>query len=298
MGKILEIKGVTKYFGEQQVLDELDFSLDEPKIIALVAPNGTGKTTLLNSIVGIDQIDSGTIQIFGQPNTDYRLFYRMSYLQDSSILYGHLTGWDHLDFVRKEQGKSKEDLQHLVEELEMEGYLKKKVKHYSLGMKQHLLLAVSLMNQPELLLMDEPLNGLDPDSIIKVRNIIRTLVNKGVSMIISSHNLEEIEKVTEDVFFLYEGKLIGKEEVMVDAIEYTIVLKDIEKVLSFLSRIDVSCTKLSQYKLVGTFSKQQFTVFQTFCKEQDITLFDCQVTNGQLESIYFNLYGNKQRGSL
>ncbi|ALS00006.1 hypothetical protein ATZ33_00995 [Enterococcus silesiacus] len=298
MGKILEIKGVTKYFGEQQVLDELDFSLDEPKIIALVAPNGTGKTTLLNSIANIDQIDSGTIRIFEQPNTDYRLFYKMSYLQDSSILYGNLTGWDHLEFVRKEQGQSKEELQRLVVELGIEEYLKKKVKHYSLGMKQHLLLTVSLINQPELLLMDEPLNGLDPNSIIKVRNIIRALANKGVSIIISSHNLEEIEKVTEHVLFLYEGKLIEKADVMIDAIEYTLVLKDLEKALSFLSRIDVPCTKLSEYKLVGTFSKQQFAVFHSFCEEQEIELFDCQVTNGQLESVYFNLYGQNQRGSL
>ncbi|WYK00190.1 ABC-2 type transport system ATP-binding protein [Enterococcus sp. 7F3_DIV0205] len=298
MGKILEIKGVTKYFGEQQILDELDFSLDEPKIIALVAPNGTGKTTLLNSIANIDPINSGTIQIFEQPNSDYRLFYKMSYLQDASILYGNLTGWDHLEFVRKEQGKSKEELQQLVIKLGIADYLKKKVKHYSLGMKQHLLLALSLINQPELLLMDEPLNGLDPDSIIKVRNIIRTLANQGVSMIISSHNLEEIEKVTDHVLFLYKGKLISKEEVMIDTIEYMIVLKDLEKALSFLSRIEVVCTKLSEYKLVGTFSKQQFNVFQSFCKEQEIELFDCQATNGQLESVYFNLYGKNQWSSL
>ncbi|EOL46394.1 ABC transporter ATP-binding protein [Enterococcus caccae] len=298
MGTILEITGVTKCFGEQKVLDELDFSLNEPKVIALVAPNGTGKTTLLNSIANIDQIDSGAIQIFEQPNTEYSLFYRMSYLQDASILYDHLTGWDHLEFVRKEQKKSKEELQRLVVELEIADFLKKKVKHYSLGMKQHLLLAISLINQPELVLMDEPLNGLEPDRIIKVQNSIRALADKGVTVIISSHNLEEIEKVADQVLFLYKGKLIGKEESMIDAIEYTIVLKDIEKVLSFLSRIDVLCTKLSEYKLVGTFSKQQFTVFQSFCKEQDIELFDCQMTNNQLKSIYFNLYGQKQRGSL
>lgn len=290
MGKILEIKGVTKYFGEQQVLDELDFSLDKPKVLALVAPNGTGKTTLLNSIANIDQIDEGTIRVFDQPHTDYQLFYKMSYLQDSSILYGHLTGWDHLEFVRKEQGKSKEELQQLILDLDIGTYMKKKVKHYSLGMKQHLLLAIALINQPALLLMDEPLNGLDPDSIIKVRTIIRSLASKGVSMIISSHNLDEIEKVTDNVVFLYEGKLIEKEEVMIDAIEYTIVLKEVEKALSFLSRIDVTCTKLSDYKFVGTFSKQQFSVFRSFCKEQEIELFDCQVTHGQLETIYFNLY--------
>ncbi|MEI5995124.1 ABC transporter ATP-binding protein [Candidatus Enterococcus mansonii] len=296
MGKILEIKGVTKYFGKQQILEELDFSLDEPKIIALVAPNGTGKTTLLNVIANIDQVDEGSIKVFDMMNTDYRMFYKVSYLQDSSILYGQLTGWDHLDFVRKEHGKTMSELTVLIEELGIAEYMKKKVKTYSLGMKQHLLLAIALINQPKLLLMDEPLNGLDPNSIIKVRRLIRSLAKKGVSIIISSHNLDEIEKVTDDVLFLHEGKLLKKEDVSIDGTEYTIILEEIEKACSFLSRIDVPCTQLSDYKIQGMFSQQQLSVFRSFCKEQEIRLFDCQSTNGYLENVYFNLYIKNQWG--
>ncbi|EOH92589.1 hypothetical protein UAW_02986 [Enterococcus haemoperoxidus ATCC BAA-382] len=294
MNKILEIQGLTKYFGEQRILENLAFSLEEPKIIALVAPNGTGKTTLLNIIANIDVAESGTIQVLGQPNTNYQMFYDLSYLQDPSILYEQLTGWDHLEFVRKEQKKSKEELNELVNELGIESYLKKKVKNYSLGMKQNLLLALSLVPKPKLLLMDEPLNGLDPDSIIKVRNIMRTLNQRGVSMIISSHNLDEIEKVTEDVYFLHDGKLVEKDEVTIEAIEYIIVLKEIEKAMSFLSRINVTCRQLSEYKLQGRFTQQQMNVFHSFCEEQELTLFDCQPASGQLEKIYFNLFMKKQ----
>ncbi|MBO0441741.1 ABC transporter ATP-binding protein [Candidatus Enterococcus ikei] len=291
MGGILEIKGVTKYSGKQRMFEKLDFSLDEPKIIALVAPNGTGKTTLLNIIANIDSVDEGSIAVFGKTHTDSQMFHNVSYLQDSSILYDYLTGWEHLEFVRNVYGKTKEEIQAIIEELDIAVYLNKKVKTYSLEMKQYLLLAISLINEPKLLLMDEPLNGLDPISSIKVKNCIRSLAKQGVSVILTSCNLYDLATITEDIFFLYEGKLVEKEEAIIDVVEYMVVLEEVDKALSFLSRIDVSCTQISKYKLRGNFTKHQLTVFRSFCKEQEITLFDFQVTNGHLERVYFNLYG-------
>ncbi|MBO0469728.1 ABC transporter ATP-binding protein [Enterococcus sp. DIV0242_7C1] len=293
MEHILEIKGVRKYFGDHMVLDELDLSITEPKIIALVAPNGTGKTTLLNIIANIDRPDEGAIEVLGKTNTDYRMFYTLSYLQDSSILYSNLTGLDHLEFIRKEHDVSKTKLRELIQELELEDYVKKKVKHYSLGMKQRLLLGVALLSAPKVLLMDEPLNGLDPNSILKIRKIMLKLNKQGVTIILSSHNLNEIEKITEDVYFLYDGRLITQEEVELETVLYDIVVQEIDKVLSFLSRIDVPTERLSDYKFQAEFSKQKLEVFYSFCKEEHIQILDQQLLSGYLETIYFNLFTDR-----
>ncbi len=297
MKEILQIKNICKSFGHQQVLADIDLVIDKPEIIALVAPNGSGKTTLLNLIADIEVPDEGEITVLGRPNVDYQIFYDMSYLQDPSILYQHLTGWDHMEFIRREHKKTKEEMLTLVEELGMTHYMDKKVKNYSLGMKQHLLLGIALMNNPKLLLMDEPLNGLDPCSVEQVRTILERLHQQGVTIILSSHNLEEIEKVTDSILFLHEGQLVSKENIKVEEIEYEFILAEQELAVNFLEKIDVSYQICSPYKIKGTFFSEQLLAFKAFCKEQELTVFDQRMAKGTLETMYFNLFARTQRVS-
>ena len=294
MNEILKISGVSKGYGPQLILDEVDLVINEPQVIALVAPNGTGKTTLLDVIADIEDAEEGEISIFGRSNKDYHIFYDMSYLQDPTILYQNLTGWDHMEFIRREHKKTKEDMLALVEELGMAGYMKKKVKNYSLGMKQHLLLGIALMNEPKLLLMDEPLNGLDPSSILQVRQIIGKLSKKGVTVILSSHNLDEIEKITDNILFLHEGQLIRKDAINIDEMEYEFILSDVQLAGRFLENIGVSCEDCPPYKLKGYFYSEQLQAFQSFCEEQSITVFDQRMAKGTLEMIYFALFAKAQ----
>ncbi|MGC6767155.1 ABC transporter ATP-binding protein [Enterococcus sp. LJL51] len=295
MQEILKIKGLSKSFGPQLVLEDVDLTIDTPQIIALVAPNGTGKTTLLNLITDIETPDEGEITIFGRPNSDYEIFYDMAYLQDPSILYQQLTGWDHMEFIRQEHKKTKGEMQALVEELGMASYMKKKVKNYSLGMKQHLLLGIALMGEPKLLLMDEPLNGLDPGSIVQVREIMNKLYKKGVTIIVSSHNLEEIERVTDNVLFLHDGELISKDNVNFEETEYEFILLEQELAANFLDQIDVSYQLVDSYKICGSFCSEQLLAFKAFCSEQQLTVFDQRMARGTLETMYYHLFSKAQR---
>lgn len=293
MEKIIEIKQLSKYFGSQMILDELDFQLTEPKIIALVAPNGTGKTTLLNIITNLENSDEGSVTLFGRSNKDEQIFKDIAFLQDNSILYEQLSGWDHLNFVANEHQITHEEALQLVEELKMTHYMKKRVGSYSMGMKQHLLLALALISKPKLILMDEPLNGLDPSSIIQVRAIMKKQLQKGTAIMVSSHNLFEIEKVTDDVYFLINGKLTNKNSLIAEQSEYELVVDKAEKMTKLFCSLDISFQQLSSYKFEFSASQKQIEQLTHRSQEEDITIFDLHLGVGNLEAIYFNVFSDK-----
>lgn len=209
---IIKVENITKHYGRQLVLDQVSFSVEEPKILALIGPNGAGKSTLLSIITNLLQPSSGQVTILGKPNSDSTIFREISFMQDHTVLYDYLTGYDHLQFIADVQGLSKESIVEVAQMIGNESYLHKKVKSYSLGMKQHLLLAMAVINQPKLLILDEPLNGLDPSSAIRVRELLLHLYNdRGTTILLSSHNLGEIDRITTDILFLKDGKLIEED---------------------------------------------------------------------------------------
>ncbi|RDW20066.1 ABC transporter ATP-binding protein [Oceanobacillus arenosus] len=205
---ILELQHVNKKYKTAQVIDDVSLVIDEPGIWALVGPNGVGKTTLLNGICNIIPFNSGKVELLGQPNDNYTVFKHVSFLQDNTVLFHYLSGYDHLKYVCDVHGLPKKRIKEVAAYVGMTGYLEKKVGDYSLGMKQHLLLAISIVNQPKLLFMDEPLTGLDPSSAILVRKILLDLEKQGTTIILSSHNLAEIDRVTNQILFLKNGKII------------------------------------------------------------------------------------------
>lgn len=205
---VLNLQQVNKKYKNQQVINNVDLTLDKPGIWALVGPNGVGKTTLLNCICNIIPINSGKIELLGVPNKEYKVFQQISYLQDNTVLFHYLTGYDHLKYVCDIHKLPKSRIKEVAEYVGMESYLNKKVGDYSLGMKQHLLVAIAIVNKPKLLFMDEPLTGLDPSSAILMRKILLDLEKQGTTIILSSHNLAEIDRVTNQIIFLKDGKLI------------------------------------------------------------------------------------------
>src|SRR5690606_7261978 len=159
-----------KAYGKEQVLKGITFEIEEPQIIALVGPNGSGKSTLMNILTNLLPADKGEVTVLGRSNRDPNIFREISFMQDNTVLYEYLTGYDHLQFICDVQGLSKKQLLDTAGRIGITSYLNKKVKNYSLGMKQHLLLAMAVVNKPKLMILDEPLNGLDPTSAIRVRN--------------------------------------------------------------------------------------------------------------------------------
>lgn len=207
---ILKIKDLTKKYGDFEVLKGINLEINSPGIYALVGPNGAGKTTLFNIISNLLNKSSGEIEVVGKKNTDESIFYETSFLKDNNVLYDYLTGYDHLNFIKLTQKLSNDRVEEVVKKLQIESYMNKKVGEYSLGMKQHLLIALAMLNRPKLMILDEPLNGLDPTAIIKVRHLFKELVNSGTAILISSHTLSEIDKLTNHIMFLKDGKIVSE----------------------------------------------------------------------------------------
>ena len=154
---VLQVKNLTKVYKTHKVLDNVSLTINGPGIWALVGPNGVGKTTFLNVITNILPATSGTVELLGMTNNDPNVFKEVSFLQDNSILFEYLTGYDHLKYVCDVQNLDISRVQEVAKYVGMENYLHKTVGKYSLGMKQHLLLAMAIVNKPKLLLLDEPL---------------------------------------------------------------------------------------------------------------------------------------------
>ena len=222
---ILSVKDVYKSYGKEQVLKGITFEIDEPQIIALVGPNGSGKSTLLNIITNLLPADKGEVTVLGKSNRDPNIFREISFMQDNTVLYDYLTGYDHLQFICDVQGLPKKQLLDTADRIGITSYLNKKVKNYSLGMKQHLLLAMAVVNKPKLMILDEPLNGLDPTSAIRVRELLLALRDEGTAILLSSHNLAEIDRVTSSILFLKKGNLIQENMAEFEQVRYQITVE-------------------------------------------------------------------------
>lgn len=293
---IIDIQGLSKIYGTKQIFDYINYAIEKPEIIGLVAPNGYGKTTLFDIMTNIEKPTSGSINIFGKENTDYTIFNDVSYLQDNRVLYENLNAIEHLLFVAKEHKKTRKDVNELIIRLGMESYGAKKVRQYSLGMKQHLLLAIALISEPKLLLLDEPLNGLDPSSCLLFRKIMLELHESGVTIIISSHNLEEIEKLTSHVLFLSECDLISSElikaddELLADEQEYIFILEDIVQLTPHLEKKQVVFEKINKSKISVCLTNKQKKWFDKICLVNEIKIFDTHEQMSKIQRLYFKLY--------
>ena len=226
---ILSVKDVYKSYGKEQVLKGITFEIEEPQIIALVGPNGSGKSTLMNIITNLLPADKGEVTVLGKSNRDPNIFREISFMQDNTVLYEYLTGYDHLQFICDVQGLPKKHLLETADRIGITSYLNKKVKNYSLGMKQHLLLAMAVVNKPKLMILDEPLNGLDPTSAIRVRELLLALRDEGTTILLSSHNLAEIDRVTSSILFLKKGNLIKENMAEFEQVRYQITVDQTAK---------------------------------------------------------------------
>ena len=246
---IVQVKSLKKRYKKDWVLKGIDITIEEPQIIALVGPNGSGKTTLLNCMTNLLSFNEGSVEILGKANTAPSLFYEISYLQDNRILYGNLTAYDHLKFICRVQKLPFSRIQEVAERVGMTSYLKRRVRNFSLGMKQHLLLAMVILNKPKLLLMDEPLNGLDPTSAINMRNILLELYKEGTTIIISSHNLDEIDRLTNTIYFMKDGALLKESLKELTVTHYELTVSDAEKAKGILEEEGLPFTSNDQGQL-------------------------------------------------
>lgn len=209
---IIKTTALNYYFNKQQkTLDDINLEVEEGSIYGFLGPNGAGKTTTLRLLLGLLKKQHGSIEIFGKEFDAHRIrsLKRIGSLIEQPSLYGHLTARENLQVYRKIYEAGKERIDQVLQLIGLEGAGKKKAKQFSLGMKQRLSIAIALLHNPDLLILDEPTNGLDPNGIIETRELIKKLNREaGVTIIVSSHILAEVERMATHVGIIHKGRLL------------------------------------------------------------------------------------------
>jgi ABC-2 type transport system ATP-binding protein len=210
----LEVSGVTKSFGERRAVDGVSFAVNQGEILGLLGPNGSGKSTLMKIIVGILKPDAGAIQVLGNEVTkDPTAVKRIvGFVPESPRLYEFLSGIEYLDFVADVHGlvpsAKHERISHFLKALDLEGRENELINGYSQGMKQKLAIIAGLLHRPQLLVMDEPLNSLDPRSARIVKDLIHKLRDDGVATIFSTHVLEIADAICDRIVIMDAGRVV------------------------------------------------------------------------------------------
>ncbi len=216
MKKLLECQNLCKSFGKKQILKDVSFEIDEGDILAFIGPNGSGKTTTIKLILGLQKIDRGKVSINGfDVEKDFvKAIEKVGAIVENPDTYMYLTGWQNLKMIANlYKGVTDEEIKKIVKLVDLEKRINDKVSKYSLGMRQRLGIARALINKPNVLILDEPTNGLDPEGIKDLRNLLKKLAKEGMGILISSHNLAELESFCNKVLIIDNGKIIETSDV-------------------------------------------------------------------------------------
>ena len=200
---LLEVKKINKFFGKKHVIKDVSFKIDEGEILGFIGPNGAGKTTTIKVILGLQSLNSGEVLINGYSiSKDFeKSILKVGAIVESPDLYMYLSGRKNLEMIgAMYKGVSKERIDEIIKMVGLEKRIDDKVSKYSLGMRQRLGIAAALVHKPNLLILDEPTNGLDPEGIKELRDLLKRLAKtEKMGILISSHNLLELESFVTDV---------------------------------------------------------------------------------------------------
>ncbi|HET6597259.1 MAG TPA: ATP-binding cassette domain-containing protein [Anaerolineales bacterium] len=207
----IETMSLSRRFGDIIAVDKLDLRVPQGSIYGFLGPNGSGKTTTIRMLIGLIRANEGNVQIFDLPLEKQRLaaLAQIGALVELPSLYPHLTGRENLELTRRLVNVKPGHIDRVLDLVDLEADARRLVRGYSLGMRQRLALALALLREPKLLILDEPTNGLDPAGIHEMRNLIRTLpAEHGMTVFLSSHLLSEVEQMATDVGIIHAGKLL------------------------------------------------------------------------------------------
>ncbi|MBR4010345.1 MAG: ATP-binding cassette domain-containing protein [Clostridiales bacterium] len=301
MDYILTTNELTKQYGSYKASNEVSIHVQRGAIYGLIGRNGAGKTTLMKMIGGLSRPTSGSYEIRGKNGeTTEKMMSKVGILIEAPGLYPNMTAMQNLTTKAIALGiKDKKYLMGLLEEVGLADTGKKKAKQFSLGMKQRLGIAMALVNKPELLILDEPINGLDPQGIAEMRNILHHLCyDRGITILISSHILDELSKVATQYGIIHEGKLLeeeSKEELFSKCCErLELKTNDISKTLEILnamgfSKIEVKDDAINIYERLN----ESGAITIALAKENVQTNAIALKTEA-LEDYYFQLTGGKE----
>ena len=300
---MIEVINLFKTYGEKKALDGISFKVEKGEIVALIGPNGSGKSTTMKCIASLVYPSAGKIMIdnFEVNPKNHRILNKVGFMIESPGLYQFLSGIDNLKLAASLAGASKGKLIEIIELIGIGEGIKRNVNTYSMGMKQRLAFGIALIKDPDYLILDEPFNGLDPSGVFEFRSFITKLSNNGCGILISSHQLLELEKISTRKLFLNEGKFIDKDELMaLYQSEYKISINhnyDITnqvliKYLDELKNLDIITNyRFDRTDLLVNFKKDYINQFIKELVNLDVLINSFTPVSEDIEETYRVLYG-------
>jgi len=296
---IIATENLSKEYDGIYRVQDLDIRIKEGDIYGFLGPNGAGKSTTMKMLLGLVKPTSGTIEIMGKPFNEKNrkdILKSVGSLIEAPSYYGHLTGRENMELIRRLLDLPKKNIDEAIYIVRMENQMDKKVKNYSLGMKQRLGIAMALARKPKLLILDEPTNGLDPAGIEEIRELIKTLPSKyGMTVMISSHILSEIDQMATIIGIINQGSLIFQEKMSVldEQRKPQIVLKtsDDSKAYQLLEKLNPQ-RMLDSLQLGELTDDQTGAVVRALCSN-NVSVYRVEEHRESLEDIFLNLTGKE-----
>ena len=296
---LLSTQGLTKQYGRQKAVDHIDIHIKKGAIYGFIGRNGAGKTTTLKMISGLARPTDGEIIMFGYRGGGLKnIRSRVSCLIEAPGVYGNLSAYDNLKIKCKLFGiQEKSYIPEILEMVGLNHVGKKKVKHYSLGMKQRLGIGLTLVGDPDLLLLDEPINGLDPQGIVEVRDtILRLNEERNMTILVSSHILEELSKIATHYGIIHNGSLLQemtKEELMKRCSErIEICLDEPKRAVPVLDEMGFTNYQIVDKERIHIFERlEESAGLNMELAKAGILVREIRITSEELEDYFLNLTG-------
>ncbi len=294
---IIQLENISfAYTPKEVVLSDVSINVPKGSIYGFLGVNGAGKSTTLRLILGLMKAKKGQVSVFGEDiNKTYpKYLSKVGSLIESASLYEHLSAYDNLKIASKYFNVPNSDIIKILETVKLEHTGKKKTKDFSTGMKQRLGLALSLLHDPEILILDEPTNGLDPNGIIELRNILKQLSDDGKTIMLSSHILAEVEKIVDQLGIInngqivFEGSLQKLQDLKKKNIEVHFRVSDSTMAMKHLSTLRNQ--KLNEFKFsIKLDSSEELPVIIKRLVEKGIDIYEVIPQSSDLEKMFLNI---------
>ncbi|MBL7741489.1 MAG: ABC transporter ATP-binding protein [Chitinophagaceae bacterium] len=305
MSSVLSLRGISKYYGPVHALNNVSFEVPKGSVFGILGPNGSGKTTLLGIVMDILKASSGTFLWNGQPGSSNEMRKQIGTLLETPNFYHYLSGQKNLQIAAAIKERGKEDIPRVLEKVNLTQRKDSKFSTYSLGMKQRLAIASTLIGNPDILVFDEPTNGLDPAGIAEIRELIKQLNREGKTIIMASHILDEVEKVCTHVAIIQKGvlKTVGSVQDVLNATPSDKVVRvDIELAADNLGLLEEILKQMPGVVEVRntdtglTLHAEEYVTtasINKYCFEKGVVLNQLNLKKKSLESRFLEITGTQ-----
>ena len=298
MNTVLSVKGLSKSYGQVRALNDVSFDVPPGSVFGILGPNGSGKTTLLGIVMDVLRANKGDFFWFDKPGSPEQRR-RIGSLLETPNFYSYLSGKNNLKITQAISGRGiKKDIDEVLKQVGLYQRRNSPFKTFSLGMKQRLAIGAALLGDPKVLVLDEPTNGLDPVGIAEIRNLIVELKEKGHTIIMASHLLDEVEKVCTHAVILKTGNIISSgsvEDIMMEEDIVELSAADIQVLATLVQQLSQRITidtKTNTVQIIFPKGAAKLEEINRFCFDNGIVLSQLMMRKKRLEARFFELTNN------